>query len=521
MLASSRVSIYKTETGCKAGDKCLFPHHKVDEQPKQKATERLLFPKEERATTRMLWLLWKLYHNWVASRKTRMHWFLREENSLGETRCKKSWDEVEKYGWLSLRYVKQVSRKRRDHRLEKYKSKILISEVPTLWHLRTGPMKRLKDNSDVPEARDGTLPKTFSSSKRTKLHSTCLRKNGYSRLRQQKSRRKESLQWILERVHIWSASETLTLLSWRPWGHRGVRRRWWRPTARCKQEKKPRYMSKNWTYSWQLCFLKKLPQFFLQGKLCEDHGFSHHWTSGQKPHLTKKVNRIDWNISNYLPFVVPELSTSSPTSSSSSSQDSVFDGSRYTKIQYPKEVELRVESFGETRCMNGEKPKTIIKMKDTKKYRAIYCMNCMIGYRNSERVWSMNVVSRHYHFFSWVTMESRAKVEPRSGKHSVFTHYLKDPNFDLCLKTKITRASCRRRAGTVVPRAESFGDLITADYKILSEESESRNNHRYAVVVRDLATQWLQSYPCKTKTFQETQNNLMECYCCLRNIQDL
>ena len=49
-----------------------------------------------------------------------------------------------------------------------------------------------------------------------------------------------------------------------------------------------------------------------------------------------------------------------------------------------------------------------------------------------------------------------------------------------------------------MPRAEFFGDLITADHKVLSEESESRNNHRYAVVVQDLATEWLQSYPCKT-----------------------
>ena len=56
-----------------------------------------------------------------------------------------------------------------------------------------------------------------------------------------------------------------------------------------------------------------------------------------------------------------------------------------------------------------------------------------------------------------------------------------------------------------MPRAENFGDLITADHKVPSEESESRNNHRYAVVVQDLATQWLQSYPCKTKTSQETQ----------------
>ena len=48
------------------------------------------------------------------------------------------------------------------------------------------------------------------------------------------------------------------------------------------------------------------------------------------------------------------------------------------------------------------------------------------------------------------------------------------------------------------PERTFFGDLITADHKILSEESEYRNNHRYAVVVQDLATQWLQSYPCKT-----------------------
>ena len=106
--------------------------------------------------------------------------------------------------------------------------------------------------------------------------------------------------------------------------------------------------------------------------------------------------------------------------------------------------------------------------------------------------------------------ESRAKVEQGSGKHGVFTHFPKDPNCDICLKKKITRASCRRRAGTVVPRAENVGDLITADHKILSEKSESRDNHRYAVVVRDLATQWLHSYPCKTKTSQETQKNLMK-----------
>ena len=105
-------------------------------------------------------------------------------------------------------------------------------------------------------------------------------------------------------------------------------------------------------------------------------------------------------------------------------------------------------------------------------------------------------------------MEPRAKVEPGLGKHSVFTHFPKDPNCDVCLKTKTTRASCRKRANAVMPRAENFDDWIAADHKVVREESESRNNHRFAVVVQDLATQWLQSYPWKTKTSQETQKNL-------------
>ena len=89
----------------------------------------------------------------------------------------------------------------------------------------------------------------------------------------------------------------------------------------------------------------------------------------------------------------------------------------------------------------------------------------------------------------------------------------------ISLKTEIARsvkgpklqgAPCRRRNGEAVPRAEKFGDLITADHKVLSDNCESRNNHRYAIVVQDLATQWIQSYPCKTKTSQETQRSLQK-----------
>ena len=74
--------------------------------------------------------------------------------------------------------------------------------------------------------------------------------------------------------------------------------------------------------------LEETPAVLSLGKLCEDHGYTYHRNSGQKPHLTEHGKRINCNIANYEPFVIPGLSTSSSTSSSpasstSSSQETV------------------------------------------------------------------------------------------------------------------------------------------------------------------------------------------------------
>ena len=64
---------------------------------------------------------------------------------------------------------------------------------------------------------------------------------------------------------------------------------------------------------------------------------------------------------------------------------------------------------------------------------------------------------------------------------------------------------CAGQAAHSRAQSGNFCNLITTDHKVLSEGCESRNNHRYAVVAQNLATQWLQSYLCKTKTSQEPQ----------------
>ena len=109
-----------------------------------------------------------------------------------------------------------------------------------------------------------------------------------------------------------------------------------------------------------------------------------------------------------------------------------------------------------------------------------------------------------------VSSEPTTKRHEDLGKHNVHTHFPKDRNCEICERTRITRAPCRRHNGEAVPRAANFGDLITADQKVPSDNCESRNNHRYAVVVQDLATQWIQAYPCKNKTSQETQRSLQK-----------
>ena len=71
--------------------------------------------------------------------------------------------------------------------------------------------------------------------------------------------------------------------------------------------------------------LENTPTVFLLGKLCEEKGYSYHWTSGQKPHLIKNGKKFHRDTSNHVPLVVPRLSTSSSTSSTSLTQETVTD----------------------------------------------------------------------------------------------------------------------------------------------------------------------------------------------------
>ena len=72
-------------------------------------------------------------------------------------------------------------------------------------------------------------------------------------------------------------------------------------------------------------------------------------------------------------------------------------------------------------------------------------------------------------FSPWTLL--RAAETSGIAKQSVHSQLPKDRNIEVCQRTKIRRAPCRRCTGGVV-------------------------DYRYAVVVQDSTTQWIQSYPC-------------------------
>ena len=274
--------------------------------------------------------------------------------------------------------------------------------------------------------------------------------------------------------------------------------------------------------------LENTPAVLSLGKLCDQNGYSYEWINGQKPHLiqsrdsdTFAIRRTSFLLWYQVCQVHPldlihrpqrhlskQESHSSSSSSSSSSSPTVSEiqireredgnNSDISPVQVSNTVDDRSGQPDETtidrgNLLNSEIPEWLQEFEEN-------LVDDEIPVQGGSHASSSHEVS----------LEPTVKRREDLGKHSVYTHFPEDRNCEICKRTKITRAPCRRRNGEAVPRAENFGDLMRADHKIVSEGCESRNNHRYAVVVQDLTTQWIQAYPCKTKTSQETQRSLQK-----------
>ena len=60
------------------------------------------------------------------------------------------------------------------------------------------------------------------------------------------------------------------------------------------------------------------------------------------------------------------------------------------------------------------------------------------------------------------SLEPTTKRREDLGKHNVHAHFPKDRNCEICKRTKITRAPCRRRNDEAVPRAVTLAKVFGA-----------------------------------------------------------
>ena len=96
--------------------------------------------------------------------------------------------------------------------------------------------------------------------------------------------------------------------------------------------------------------LENTPALLSLGKLCDENGYSYEWINGEKPHLIKNGIWIPCNTENFVPIVVPGLSSSSSGSSSTSRtpsrQESHCSSSSSSSSSSPTVSEFQVRERG-------------------------------------------------------------------------------------------------------------------------------------------------------------------------------
>ena len=241
--------------------------------------------------------------------------------------------------------------------------------------------------------------------------------------------------------------------------------------------------------------LENTPTMLSLGKLCDENGYSYEWINGQKTHLIKNGIQIICNTENFVPIVVPGLSSSSSGSSSTSRtplrQESHSSSSSSSSPSSPTVGEMSVREREDAlnsdispvpvsnsvddRSKQPDETQANKIPKSNKKETTIERGNPLCSDDSEIPEWLQefreNVVDDEIPLQggSHACSSHEASLEPITkrredlGKHNVHTHFRKDRNCEICKRTKITRAPCRRRKGEAVPRADNFFDLTTAD----------------------------------------------------------
>ena len=269
-----------------------------------------------------------------------------------------------------------------------FSAPVLRSAVRTLQNLRVGLRKRRKDKSDAPAETRGEWTQSILKIKE-KDTSTCFSpievwcflapsvtkpEEGEfvvgSRASMHMLSRKDLNSAVLETVQVSKRPTTVSTAS-----------------GEVQTNEEATVYVKEFDFLVTAKLLEDTPACLSLGKLCEDHGYSYEWTSGQLPHLIKRGRRIQCSTENYVPIVVPGSSTGSSSSTTSTFTTSLPQDSESTLRPAITRCQSTSSSvLGRPAARIQEKSLTKIKMRTSIRYRETCCTICLNGWRNSQRI---------------------------------------------------------------------------------------------------------------------------------------
>ena len=269
-----------------------------------------------------------------------MHSFLKVE-SLGKTRCRKSWNQFKGYDTQKSALRQASIREKKDHCWEKINVKVPHQRSPYAMKFEDRSHEETDRQQRCDRSKAWNLARSIHKLKEKDKAAFYFPAEEWVLLAASTKEPEErefvvdsgaSMHMVSKKDHNSGELETMRDIKKSDDGDDGQRRG--------ANKRRSDSVCQALDLFVKVMLLEKTPAVLCLGKLCE--GFSHHWISGQKPHLIRNGKRIDCNVSNCVPFVVPGLSASSSsttpslTSPSSSSKDFVLDVNRYTENPVPE-----------------------------------------------------------------------------------------------------------------------------------------------------------------------------------------
>ena len=206
--------------------------------------------------------------------------------------------------------------------------------------------------------------------------------------------------------------------------------------------------------------LKETPAVLSLGTLSEDHGYSYEWVSGQKTTIDQRGEDKSMQKDNFVPLVVPGLSTSSGSNSSSTSTSK--------DLFSTSPAQERSDGLAQREwCGSASKTQNHTKKEGWQsRCGRPFAQN---GWRSSQITWRTQNCLHPYTFLRTQIRNVVRKWYPNWGS-TVFILTSQ--------KTEIAKSACEPKwqgllaqdaPAEALPRAEKFGDLIAAAHRVFNK----------------------------------------------------